>query len=136
MSNFLDITYILLFLLVVNLILVVFLLIQIKKLTKVTKALDAKTLEQISKDLAEIKRRSEKSLQKIGVVKFNPFNDMGGRLSFAAAILNFLNEGIVISGLHNRGYTRDYVKELSSLKDEKTELSLEEKKAIEKAIKS
>ena len=70
------------------------------------------------------------------MVRFNPFNDMGGRLSFAAAILNFLNEGIVISGLHNRGYTRVYVKEISSLKDEKTELSLEEKKAIEKAIKT
>lgn len=135
MSNFLDLTYILLFLLIINLTLFVFLLIQIRKLKKLVSTLDTKTLGQISKDLKSVKECSEKSFQKIGIVKFNPFNDMGGKLSFAVALLNLLNKGMVISGLHSRNSTRLYVKEIASGKDEKIELSSEERKAFEKAVK-
>ncbi|MBU1017347.1 MAG: DUF4446 family protein [Patescibacteria group bacterium] len=113
-----------------------FLLIKIKKLSKIAKSLDLNTLIQISQDLEKLKKVSQKSFQKIGVVKFNPFKSMGGNLSFAVAILNKLNEGLIISGLHNRESTRTYIKEISSGKDNKIELSSEERKALENAEKS
>ena len=98
--------------------------------------MDINNLKKINEDLENLKNSSLKSFQKTGIVKFNPFKSMGGNLSFAVAILNALNEGILISGLHNRESTRTYIKEISSGKDSKVELSSEEKKALEDAIKS
>ncbi len=100
------------------------------------KNLNTKGLQEISKEVAELKTASENSIQKIGLVKFNPFKDMGGKLSFALVLLNKKNMGVVISGLHSRDATRLYVKDVSCGRNEKNELSLEEKEALEKAVKN
>jgi len=111
------------------------LLMKLKNLSRIAKSLDIGKLKQISQDIESLKKISLKSFQKVGIVKFNPFKSMGGNLSFAAALLNALNEGIVISGLHNRESTRTYIKEISCGK-EKPEFSSEEKEAVENAVKS
>jgi len=123
-------------LIIANFVLLIVVISKNRNLTKLANSLNAENLKQLTHDLDELKKCSEKSFQKVGVVKFNPFKSMGGNLSFAVALLNKRNSGIIISGLHNRESTRVYVKEIPYGKDTKIELSSEEKKALEEAIKS
>jgi len=82
------------------------------------------------KDLEEI---SKITIQKTGIVRFNPFNEMGGNQSFAVAILDSDNNGFVISSLFVKEGNRVYAK---AIKDGRSDhpLSDEEKQAIIKAI--
>jgi len=50
------------------------------------------------------------SLRNVAVVRYDAFGDMGGRLSFSAAIVDDLGDGIVISSIHARGESRTYAK--------------------------
>jgi len=79
-------------------------------------------------DIADI------SIQKVGVVRFNPFKDTGGDQSFAIALLDKNNNGVVISSLYSREGTRIYTKPIEK-GNSSYHLSEEEKQAIEKAIK-
>jgi hypothetical protein len=86
----------------------------------------------------EVKRNSEEGVyhfQKLGLIRFNPFNETGGDNSFSLALLDGKNNGWVMTGLHTRERTRLYVKPIKNLKSE-YELSDEEKKALEKAVKT
>jgi len=86
----------------------------------------------------EVKKNSEEGLahfQKLGLIRFNPFNETGGNNSFSLALLDGKNNGWVMTGLHTRERTRLYVKPIKNLKSE-YELSDEEKKALEKAVKT
>ena|SRR3989344_9458972 len=73
------------------------------------------------------------SLQKIGVVRFNPFGDMGGNQSFTIALLDSLNNGFVISSLFTKEGNRVYAKAIAK-GESKHILSNEEKEAIARAI--
>ncbi|MFH1566131.1 MAG: DUF4446 family protein [bacterium] len=136
MNNIYTLYVLILALFVINIVSFLVLLIKIKNISKIAKSLDVDKLKNFSEDIQALKKVSDKSFQKLGVVKFNPFKSMGGNLSFAVAILNALNEGIIISGLHNRESTRTYIKDVSCGKENKIELSLEEKKALETARQS
>jgi hypothetical protein len=86
----------------------------------------------------EVRKNSEEGLahfQKLGLIRFNPFNETGGNNSFSLALLDGKNNGWVMTGLHTRERTRLYVKPVKNLKSE-YELSEEEKKALEKAVKT
>jgi hypothetical protein len=72
-------------------------------------------------------------IQKIGLLRFNPFKDTGGDQSFILALLDKKDTGIVISGLYARSGTRWYAKRVVDGKGIEHELSEEEKKTIEKA---
>ena len=76
-----------------------------------------------------------KTIQKTGIVRFNPFNGVGGNQSFAIALLDEKNNGFIISSLFAQEGNRVYAK---AIKDGKSEHSLsdEEKEAITKAISS
>ena len=90
-----------------------------------------KELFKWNEDLQEI---VDISIQKVGVVRFNPFKDTGGDQSFAIALLDKSNNGLVISSLYGREGTRIYTKPIE--KGNSTyHLSEEEKQAIQKAIK-
>lgn len=94
-----------------------------------------KTVEELRQ---ELKRSSEEGMfhfQRLGLVRFNPFDETGGNNSFSLALLDGRNNGFVITGLHTRERTRIYVKPVKNLKSE-YELSDEEKKALDKAIKT
>ena len=77
----------------------------------------------------------EKTIQKIGVVRFNPFNDIGGDQSFIIALLDDKNTGFLISSLFVKEGSRVYAKAVRQGKSDHTLLK-EETEAIEKAIKS
>ena len=73
-------------------------------------------------------------IQKIGLVKFNPFNETGGAQSFCLSVLDGHQNGFLVTGLHGRDRTRVYVKPVNAGKSS-LELSTEERKAISQASK-
>ncbi len=74
----------------------------------------------------------ETALRHAAVVRYDAFGDMGGRLSYSAAIYDDRGNGMVISSINGRSETRTYAKELVGLKSDHT-LSPEEERAIEAA---
>lgn len=96
--------------------------------------LEAKVEEAFFK-IKNLEDISEKTIKKMGIIRFNPFNDMGGNQSFVIAMLDSNNNGFVISSLFVKEGNRVYAKTIKSGKSDHT-LSKEEKEAIEKAIKS
>jgi hypothetical protein len=82
---------------------------------------------------ATIEARSQRSLQHIGMVRFNPFEDTGSDQSFAIALLDDRRDGVVISSLHGRANTRLFAKPVSG-GDSAHNLSEEESQAIRVAI--
>lgn len=71
--------------------------------------------------------------QRIGIVRFNPFADTGGSQSFAIALLDKKNGGIVMTSLYGRNGNRWYVKEVVGGKGKDVALSKEEESAIDSA---
>jgi hypothetical protein len=100
--------------------------------TKVIKEIkrDIKKLSQWNADLQKI---CDIAITKVGVVRFNPFKDTGGDQSFAIALLDSDNNGLVISSLYTREGTRVYTKPINNGKSSYN-LSDEEQEAIAKAI--
>jgi len=74
-----------------------------------------------------------RSFQRIGLIRFNPFEDTGGNQSFALALLDANGDGIVFSSLHTRAGTRVYAKAVNGGRSE-TALSEEETQAVRDAM--
>ena len=96
---------------------------------------NTKNIKEILKKIDDIEEKDRKHIQKIGLVRFNPFSELGGDHSFSLAILDDRNSGVVITGLHTRDRTRVYMKDIKNGKSS-LELSSEEKKALDTAQKS
>ena len=102
------------------------------KLVEKENALEKKlfSLETVTGALATAAQRY---LQRVGLVRFNPYNEVGGEHSFAAAFLDKDNNGLVISNLHGREGSRLYAKLIKKAEGVEHALSDEEKTAIEAA---
>jgi hypothetical protein len=98
-------------------------------------ALDRATrrMDEIQAMQATIEARSQRSLQHIGMVRFNPFEDTGSDQSFAIALLDDRRDGVVISSLHGRANTRLFAKPVANGTSEH-HLSDEEAQAIRVAV--
>lgn len=73
------------------------------------------------------------SYQKVGILKYDAFHEMGGKLSFAITILDGNNNGFILNSVHSREGCYNYVKEI--VKGESyIELSEEETESLERAI--
>lgn len=81
----------------------------------------------------EMSKSLEKCIQKVGVVRYNAFENTGSDLSFALALLDNKNNGIVLNGIFSRESSNLYAKPVISGKSSYS-ISEEEEKAIEKAI--
>ena len=90
-------------------------------------------IEELKDFSHELYKMAEKSIQKIGFVRFNPFGDVGGDQSFCIALLNLKNSGIVITSMFGRDGTRIYSKQIVNSQSQ-YHLADEEKKAIEDAV--
>lgn len=90
-------------------------------------------LKEQKKEIEGLNNSNLSNFQKIGLVRFNPFEEMGGEHSFSLALLNGVNNGFIFTGLHTRERTRLYLKEVNKGKC-KLSLSSEEKKALDKAV--
>ncbi len=91
-----------------------------------------KDLERISQELEDLKKKYYFSVQKIGIVRYNPFSQVGGDQSFSLAFLDGDNDGVVITSYYTREGNRVYGKPVRGGKSEYS-LSEEEKQAIIKA---
>lgn len=97
-------------------------------------SLDLKTTKDeqliLEEHLTELRRNFQFAIQKVGIVRFNPFADTGGNLSFALALLDGKNNGLIITNMHSRDYNRIYLKKILYGKSE-TQLTNEELQAID-----
>ena len=98
------------------------------------KGKDGKTLEESFREhFSEIEAILKITKQNVGIVKYDAFNEMGGKLSFAIAMLDGNNSGWILNAMHSREGCYTYVKEI--LKGESfVELAEEEAEALDKAI--
>lgn len=92
-----------------------------------------KTLDQLVKGYAKLEKDGSAHIQKIGLVRFNPFKDTGGDQSFILALVDSESTGVVISSLHTRTGTRWYAKAVVNGKGVEYDLSDEEEKALKGA---
>ena len=95
----------------------------------------AKNDEIIRKKLDEAMSHLDGTFQKIGLVKYNAFNDLGGKLSFSLAMLNRKNDGFILNAMHSREGCFTYMKEVIN-GNAVTMLADEEKEALEQALKT
>ena len=76
-----------------------------------------------------------KCIQKVGIVRYSAFKDTGSDLSFAVAMLNENNDGVVFNGIYSREMSNIYAKPVKNGGSEYT-FSEEEKEAIRRAIEA
>ncbi|MHB8127983.1 MAG: DUF4446 family protein [Mobilitalea sp.] len=93
-------------------------------------------VKKINEEVIKVKENLLITYQKVGVVKYDAFKEMGGKLSFVMALLDKRNNGILLNSVHSsREGCYTYMKEI--IKGESfLELSQDEKKALNQAISS
>ena len=94
-----------------------------------------KSLKEVFLKIKDLEDISKITVQKTGIIRFNPFKELGGNQSFTMALLDGKNNGFVISSLFVKDGNRVYAKAIKNGKSDHL-LSDEEKKAIEKACLS
>jgi hypothetical protein len=154
----LDILYVIIFLLICIIVLAVFLFLQGRKLKNLTERYDrfmqgsrAKSLEKRIGDIFEeqgIQRslldnhtrqlkdlyfRQQGNFQKMGLVKYDAFKEMGGKLSFCLVLLDENNNGFLMNSVHSSDGCYSYTKRIKNGQSD-LELSPEESVAIKKAM--
>lgn len=153
-----DIGYILLVFVILFIILLVLNIISIvkignlkKRLKRFMKGKDAQSLEKEivglyednkflknmvdsnKKDIRDLNRRFTKAFQKVGLVKYDAYQQMGGLLSFSLALLDEENNGLILNSVHSTEGCYTYTKEVQ-MGECKLELSNEEKVALDQAM--
>lgn len=153
-----DIGYILLAFAILILILLILNIISLVKITNLRKRLkkfmkgkDARSLEKEiitlhednkflknmteinKKDIRNLNKRFAKAFQKIGIVKYDAYQQMGGLLSFSLALLDEDNNGLILNSVHSTEGCYTYTKEVVN-GECKLELSNEEKVALDQAM--
>lgn len=91
------------------------------------------SMEKNRKDIENLYRKLEGTFQKIGIVKYDAFDQMGGKLSFSLALLDENDNGFILNSVHSAEGCYSYTKEI---KNGLCDISLgdEEKKALDLAM--
>lgn len=84
--------------------------------------------------IERLEGRMNFTFQKVGLVKYDAFNEMGGKLSFSLALLNEKNDGFIINAMHSREGCYTYIKEIIAGKSIIV-LASEETEALDMALK-
>lgn len=90
-------------------------------------------IDSVAKDLEADKATGRFALQRFHLVRFDAFEEMGGRLSFSAALLDDHGDGLVVTSINGRTETRTYAKPIRNLQSDHN-LSDEERAAIAGAV--
>lgn len=154
----LDIAYLFLILLIFIVVLFIIIILQMKKLNRLQKRInkfmtgkDAKSLEKDivglyednkflkinvdknKKDIRTLYKNMEHAFQKIGLIKYDAFQQMGGKLSFSLALLDENNNGFILNSVHSTEGCYTYTKEIKS-GECAISLGEEEQQALDMAI--
>lgn len=92
----------------------------------------ARELDELAARMAILEGAQRKAFQRVGLVRYNPFEETGGNQSFALALLDAAGDGWVLSSLHARSGTRVYAKAIKAGRSDGA-LSEEEAAAIQQA---
>lgn len=98
-------------------------------------------IQAVSDENAAIKRENERldnllqlAITRVGVVRFRAFDDMGSDLSYAVALLDSYNDGVILTSIFGREDSRSYVKPVE--KGQSTyQLMPEEQQALDEAMR-
>jgi len=90
-------------------------------------------VDDIGSRTTSLEQDIRRSLGRVGLVRYNPFEDTGGNQSFALAIVDAAGDGFVVSSLHARQGTRVYAKSVTKGSAEAA-LSEEESAALQQAL--
>ncbi len=93
-----------------------------------------KNHEYIQDLLTRHEKEGQHHLRHVGIVRFNPFPDVGSDQSFTLALLDGHKNGFVISSLHARDKTRMFAKPVVNGKEERYQFSNEERLAVSRAL--
>lgn len=93
-------------------------------------ATNKKDIEFLRNFCDRIEKEGEFHIQKVGLLRFNPFKDTGGDQSFILSLVDKNDTGVIISGLYSRSGVRWYAKKVKNGKGSEHELSDDEKKAL------
>lgn len=91
------------------------------------------SIDRNRESIKELSKKQEIAFQKLGLVKYDAFTEMGGKLSFALALLDEKNNGFIINSVHSSEGCYSYTKWVKE-GDSQLALSNEEKVAVERAI--
>lgn len=91
------------------------------------------TVKKNTSDINELLNEVKTNYQKVGIVKYDAFNEMGGNLSFAISLLDGNNSGFILNAVHSREGCYNYIKEIVR-GESYVELAEEEVQSLEKAI--
>lgn len=91
------------------------------------------SVEKNKKDIRTLYHKFESAFQKIGIIKYDAFNQMGGKLSFSLALLDENNNGFILNSVHSTEGCYSYTKEIKNGKC-KISLGEEEEKALNMAM--
>jgi len=86
-------------------------------------------VDELRTDVASIRAHAAEAISHVAVVRYDAFNDMGGRMSFSAALLDDAGDGLVVSSINARAETRTYAKGVKAGGSDAS-LSPEEEQAI------
>jgi hypothetical protein len=92
----------------------------------------SRELDEVAARMAVLEGAQRRTFQRVGLVRFNPFEETGGNQSFALALLDAAGDGWVLSSLHARSGTRVYAKSIKGGRGDAA-LSDEENEAIQQA---
>ncbi len=91
-------------------------------------------IESTNKLIYLTNEKLKNAVQKVSIVRYNPFEGVGGDLCYAIALLDEYNNGLVINSLYSRDACYSYAKEIINGESPKHKLSDEEIEALKKAI--
>lgn len=91
-------------------------------------------LSKLEQEVFRISGQAVKHIQRVELLRFNPYGDTGGDISFTVSLLDRDGSGVVLTSLHSRSGTRIFAKNIILGKSEKYELSKEEQLVIKKAM--
>ena len=91
------------------------------------------SIDKNREDIKELFKKHEAAFQKVGLVKYDAFTEMGGKLSFALTLLDEKNNGFIINSVHSSDGCYSYTKRVKD-GDSQIALSNEEKVAVERAV--
>ncbi|WP_202865392.1 DUF4446 family protein [Ornithinimicrobium sufpigmenti] len=89
-------------------------------------------IEALEGEVDALRGDLAQALRHVAVVRYDAFGDMGGRMSFSAAIVDDTGDGMVISSIHARGESRTYAKGIVG-GDSEIVLTPEERQALDAA---
>lgn len=95
---------------------------------KVNKAKDVQS--QLQEEIEKLQQEMKMCVQKVGILRYKAIENVGADLSFAIALLDANNDGVVVNGIYSRDGSYTYAKPLKNSESTYT-LSDEEKEAIE-----